>query len=93
MPYASTNRVSHKQHEGSRALLDAQGEPDWDLYTSAREKLINGGTVFWHNDELIITDKAQKKAGHKEPVWQNGEWYHEPLPEPESVKDDEPAAE
>ena len=84
MPYASTNRVSHKEHEGSLPISDEQ-------YTAAREKLISGGTVFWHNNELVITDKAQKKAGHKDPVWVDGEWYHEPLPEP--AEDDEPAAE
>ncbi|OOE45131.1 hypothetical protein [Salinivibrio kushneri] len=75
MPYASEMIVSYKDIERGVPISDEE-------YDRAREHLINGGMVKVHGGKMILTSKPEKLDGHLDPVWQNGEWYHEPETEP-----------
>ena len=77
MPYITNNKISKSPIPNSVEVSDAE-------YSQALITLTEGGYVYLHNDVVIHTFKPEQQTGHKAPVWDevNGDWYHEPLPEP-----------
>jgi hypothetical protein len=82
MPYAANDKISKSSIAGGISIADTQ-------YKEALATLSQGGHVFIHEGQMILTFKPEQQAGHKAPVWQNGAWYHEPLPEPEPEVEEE----
>jgi len=81
MPYAADMTVSHKEIDGGVEITEQE-------YNQARDHLISGGMVKVYSGKMILTSKPEKLDGHLEPVWQDGEWYHEPEPESEPTQEE-----
>jgi hypothetical protein len=76
MPYAAENKIRTSAFAGGIEITKQQ-------YSEALSTLMAGGYVFIHEGQMVLTFKPEQQEGHKPPVWQDGAWYHEPLPEPE----------
>ena len=76
MPYAIDNKISQAPIEGAIQISDEQ-------YSEALATLTSGGYVFIYEGQIILTYKPEQQEGCLPPVWKDGEWYHEPRPEPE----------
>ena len=79
MPYAKDGQISKSPIDGGVPISDEQ-------YVEAKQATKQHGTLIKiHDGQMIITSKPERLDGHKDPVWQDGEWYHEPLPEEPEV--------
>lgn len=78
MPYAADDRISKAPLAGGVEITEQE-------YDQARQHLMSGKMVKVHSEKMILTERPAKQDGHEEPVWQNGEWYHEPTEEPEKT--------
>jgi hypothetical protein len=79
MPYAIEGKISKSPIEGGVPISDEQ-------YAEAKQATKQAGVLIKvHNGKMIITSKPERQDGHKDPVWKNGEWYHEPIPEVEEA--------
>ena len=74
MPYAIDGQVSKRPIEGGVEISDKE-------YEQAKNHALSGGMIKTYNGKMILTEKPEKMDGHEDPVWQNGDWYHEPKPE------------
>jgi hypothetical protein len=75
MPYAKEGQISKSPIDGGVPITAEQ-------YSEAKQATKQAGTLIKiHNGQMIITSNPERMEGHKDPVWQDGEWYHEPLPE------------
>ena len=79
MPYASSAALSTSPVEGGIEITELD-------YLNAIQHLSNGGLIFIEQGALILAIKPEQKPGHHPPERINGEWHHEPLPEPEAVE-------
>ena len=84
MPYAKDNQISKAPIDGGITITDQQYK-DAFKHMRSRNEHGHGGIIKVHDGELVLTYKPETQAGHKPPVWQDGEWLHEPLPEPVEV--------
>ena len=74
MPYAIDGQISKRPIEGGVEISD-------EKYNEARSHALSGGLIKTHNGAVVLTSKPEQKEGHKDPVWQDGGWHHEPLPD------------
>ena len=74
MPYATNGQISKRPIDGGVEISDKE-------YDEARSHALSGGLIKTHNGEVFLTSKPEQKEGHKDPVWQGGDWHHEPLPD------------
>lgn len=72
--YAADGKLSQKELEGGIEISEQE-------YQDALKHLATpGNTIRIQGKKLIKTAKPERKAGHKDPVWQDGEWHHEKIP-------------
>ncbi len=81
MPYAAEGQISKRPIDEGVEISD-------EKYDEARSHALSGGLIKAHNGTVVLTIKPEKKEGHKEPVWQDGDWYHEPEPEETQTEKD-----
>jgi hypothetical protein len=82
MPYAIEGKISKSPIDDGIEISDEQ-------YAEAKQATKQAGVLIKiHNKQMVITSTPDTREGHKDPVWQNGEWYHEPLPEPEVTEEE-----
>ena len=74
MPYAADGQISKRPIDGGVEISDTE-------YEQAKNHALSGGMIKTYNGEMILTKKPEKQKDHKDPVWQNGDWHHEPKPE------------
>ena len=74
MPYATNNQISKHPIDGGIEISDKE-------YEQAKNHALSGGIIKTYNGKMVLTEKPEKMEGHEEPVWQGGDWYHEPKPE------------
>ena len=89
MPYATDNKISKAEIDGGITITDQQYK-DAFKHMRSRNEHGHGGLIkvvmtSETEGELVLTYKPETQAGHKPPVWQDGDWLHEPLPEPVEV--------
>jgi hypothetical protein len=82
MPYAIDNQISQAPIEGGVQISSKQ-------YADALATLTSGGHVFVYEGQMILTYKPETQEGCFPPVWKDGDWYHEPRPEPEELEEEE----
>lgn len=78
MPYAADDRISKAPLAGGVEISEQE-------YSQARDHLLSGKLVRVHAGQMFLTEKPEKLPDHEEPVWQDGEWHHEPIAEPEKT--------
>lgn len=81
MPYAADDRISKANLEGGVEISDQE-------YNQAREHLLSGGLIRVHASQMFLTETPEKLPDHEEPIWQNGEWHHEPIQEEQKTIED-----
>ena len=75
--FAGEGRIGTRAFEGGIQISAEQ-------YSEALSTLMSGGHVFVHNGAMVLTYKPENKDGFYPPVWQDGNWHFEPVPEPET---------
>jgi len=81
MPYATDGQISKQPIDGGVEISE-------EKYDEARIHALSGGLIKVHNGSVVLTSKPEKQEGHKDPVWQDGDWYHEPEPEKTQAEKD-----
>lgn len=79
MPYASPAALSTSPLDGGIEITDKQ-------YQDAITHLSDGYPYFIEQGRLVLATRPEQVPGHHSPKRINGEWVHEPLPEPEIVQ-------
>lgn len=80
MPFAADDRISKAPLAGGVEISEQE-------YSEARHHLLAGKQIRIHSGQMFLTEKPAKQSGHKEPVWQGGDWFHEPIEqEPETIE-------
>lgn len=75
--YAADGKLAQKELDGGIEISEQE-------YQDALKHITTeGGLLKVHGKKMILTRAPERKEGHKDPVWQDGDWYHEPMPEPE----------
>lgn len=78
MPYAADDRISKAKIEGGVEISDQE-------YNQGRDHLLSGGLIRVHAGQMFLTEKPEKLPNHEEPIWQDGDWHHEPIEEEEKT--------